>query len=245
MVKAAQPVLLANSERLRELLSRSNHRLSPLEDPLLTDYGVHEWLSRSREEAYSNWLAWVLRQIEPSQVFRLFKITDPVAEASLRSTGVSPEREQFTPQGHPGHTGLIDFEWKVPGKVLIQVEVKLTAAEDSDLEKQKGYSTSSYGVPKKHRHRRLLATSGEKDLYAGEWRLVTWRHAAVELRRIATSLVDRKAYVKAWAVLGFVGAVEQKLLEFSSSAARLAFEGKEIPVSGSLASHMQDCLSQR
>jgi len=172
-------------------------------------------------------------------------ITDPVAEASLRSTGVSPEREQFTPQGHPGHTGLIHIEWKVPGKVLIQVEVKLTAAEDSDLEKQKGYSASSYGVPKKHRHRRLLATTGQKDVYAGEWRLVTWRHAAVELRRIAASLVDRKAYVKASAVLGFVGAVEQKLLEFSSSAARLAFEGKPVPLSSSLVSHIEDSLSER
>ena len=86
MIEAAEPVLLENSRRLKTLLERSNETLSPLSDPLLEDYGVHEWLSRSREEAYSDWLAWVLRQIkEPRDVLRLLDIDDlAVVSKTLR-----------------------------------------------------------------------------------------------------------------------------------------------------------------
>jgi hypothetical protein len=82
MIRAAEPVLLSNAERLRTLLMRSNALLSPLADPLLTDCGVHEWLSRSREEAYSDWLAWIVRQMlawvvrqiqEPRHLLRLLE----------------------------------------------------------------------------------------------------------------------------------------------------------------------------
>jgi hypothetical protein len=46
---------------LRSLFEYSNKLLSPLCDPLLMDLGMHRWLRAEREEAYSDWLHWVLK----------------------------------------------------------------------------------------------------------------------------------------------------------------------------------------
>ena len=249
MIGTAKPVLLSNAERLKTLLESSNAVLSPLSDPLLTDYGVHEWLSRSREEAYSDWLAWVLRQIKkPRQVLQLLDIDDAAIEAALRGILLDPAREVFVAQGHPGHTGKMDLQMVVPGKALIQVEVKLTAADASDVEKNTGYSASAkrHGVPKRHWHRRLLAMEGDEREYPGGYRLVTWRHVAIQLRRIAARMVHREGgLLAASKLLGFVGAIEQNLLGFSSSVAESAFRGKPIPLSTGLIDHLEDSLDGR
>jgi hypothetical protein len=167
---AAEPVLRANSHRLKLLLEESNRILSPLADPLLTDYGVHRWLSGSREEAYSDWLAWILKQVkDPRLVLRVLDIDDPVAETSLRGITLDPDREMYAAEGHPGHTGRTDLRIVVRGKLLIEVEVKLNSADVSDVAKNAGYTASakSYGAPKRHWHRRLLATDGDETFYPG------------------------------------------------------------------------------
>ena len=56
-------------------LRTSNQVLSPLEDPLWTDCGLHRWLHGSREETYSDWLAWILQGFEnAAQVFEVFDL---------------------------------------------------------------------------------------------------------------------------------------------------------------------------
>jgi hypothetical protein len=98
-----------------------------------------------------------------------------------------------------------------PGMFLIQVEVKLTAAEHSNLEKNIGYSASAkrYGVPKSHWHRRLVATAGADTLYPGDYELVTWAHVAIQLRNTAAEMLKYGKIVAASSLLGFVAAVEQ------------------------------------
>lgn len=246
MIRAAEPVLRANSGLLKNLLVRSNDLLTPLEDPLLTDYGVHRWLSGSREEAYSDWLIWVLNNIEePRQLLRVLGINDHVAEDALRSVPRNAEREVFTAEGHPGHTGRLDLQMVVRGKVLIQVELKLGSADDSDVGKGKGYSRSSktYGVAKDHRHRRLLAADGGERSYPGGYRLVTWKHVAVQLRIVAAQMVREHRSLAALKVLGFVGAVEQNLLQFPSSDAKLAFSGEPMHLSTGLIEHIKDSIT--
>jgi hypothetical protein len=246
MIRAAEPVLRANSGLLQSLLKRSNALLTPLEDPLLTDYGIREWLSRSREEAYSDSLALVLRQIkEPSQLLRVLDIYDPVAETALSGVRSNWVREVFTAQGHPGHTGKIDLQMVVPATILIDVELKLTSADDSDVEKGEGYSTSAkkHGVLKCHQHRRLLATDGDESSYSGGYQLVTWKHVAVQLRIVAAQMVKGRRFLAALKVLGFVGAVEQNLLGFSPSVAESAFEGKSVPLSSGVIDHLRDSLN--
>ncbi len=67
LVEAAQPRLLENSKALCELLARSTNQLKS-SDPLLCDLGVHRWLESDREESYSDWLAWVLEQLDHASV---------------------------------------------------------------------------------------------------------------------------------------------------------------------------------
>jgi hypothetical protein len=246
LIGAARPALLENAKRLRILLERSNRMLRPLADPLLTDYGAHEWLSRSREEAYSDWLKWVLRAVkEPHQLLRVLDIDDLVVEDTLRGIPLDWAREVFTAEGHPGHTGRIDLRMVVPGKVLIQVELKMASADYSDVEKNVGYTASAktYGVPKRHRHWRLLATEGDLPVYPGGYRLVTWRHLAVQLRIVAAQMVKNREVLAASKVLGFVGAVEQNLINFSSSVAELAFSRNPMPLSAGLIDHLECSLN--
>jgi hypothetical protein len=251
MIRSAEPVLRANSGLLRSLLKKSNALLAPLEDPLLTDYGTREWLSHSREEAYSDSLALALKQIkEPSQLLRVLGITDAVAEAALSEAALSGvrsdwEREVFVAEGHPGHTGRMDLQKVVRGKVLIQVELKLGSADASDVEKGAGYSTSAkkYGVLKGHWHRRLLATDGDKGSYSGGYRLLTWKYVAVQLRIVAAQMIKGRRSLAALKVLGFVGAIEQNLLEFSSYDAGSAFKGMSIPLSSGVIDHLEASLN--
>jgi hypothetical protein len=244
MITAAKPVLRANSGLLKSLLKKSNALLTPLEDPLLTDYGIREWLSRSREEAYSDSLALVLKQIrEPSQILRVLDINDPAAETASSGVRFVWAREVFTTEGHAGHTGRIDLQGVVPGKILIQVELKVTSADDSDVAKGNGYSKASHGIPKDHRHRRLIATDGDKHAYPGGYQLLTWKHVAVQLRIVARQMVKKRRFLAALKILGFVGAVEQNLLGFPSSDAELAFMGKTIPLSSGVIDHLEASLN--
>jgi hypothetical protein len=246
MMGAAEPVLRANSGVLRSLLKKSNDLLAPLEDPLRTDYDTRDWLAHSREEAYSDSLALVLKQIvEPQQLLRVLAIEDPTAEVAL--SGVRPDwgREVFTPEGHEGHTGKMDLQLVIHGKVLIQIELKLWSADDSDVEKGKGYSRSAkkYGVPRDHRHRRLLATDGGKSRYPGRYELVTWKHVATQLRIVAAQMVAGRRLLAALKVLGFVGAIEQNLLGFSSYDAESAFKEEPMHLSTGLIEHIQDSIT--
>jgi len=62
---------------LQELLRLSNDAFVPLADPLAIDFGAHRWLSSGREEAYSDWLEWVLKQSgNARQILRLLGVQD-------------------------------------------------------------------------------------------------------------------------------------------------------------------------
>jgi hypothetical protein len=53
------------------------------------DFGVHRWLRASREEAYSDWLEWIVRQLETGpDVFSFFGLTVPSRSAEW----MAPER---------------------------------------------------------------------------------------------------------------------------------------------------------
>lgn len=66
-----QPKLRLEAERLRRVLRESNRRLRPLFDPLNSDFGLLRWLASGREEAYSDWLEWILEQISPRETCRI------------------------------------------------------------------------------------------------------------------------------------------------------------------------------
>jgi hypothetical protein len=65
MVLAAKNDSKRAANNLEALLSESSSQLFPrLGDPLdpRLDFGAHRWLKNSREEVYSDWLAWVIQR---------------------------------------------------------------------------------------------------------------------------------------------------------------------------------------
>lgn len=126
IIQAAREPLLLECERLRGLLQRSNALLAPLADPLLTDFGTHRQLAQAREGVYSDWLKWIVEQLDtPERVFRLFGIDDPAGLALCQQTRVTVEREVPVPQGHDNQSGRLDLVVRYAEKVLIVVEVKM------------------------------------------------------------------------------------------------------------------------
>src|SRR4051812_41890360 len=78
LIAVAQAKQAVDAQRLRALLEESNKLLDPLADPLTLDLGLHRWLAGEREEAYSDWLQWVVQQLgRPDRVFRLFSLPLP------------------------------------------------------------------------------------------------------------------------------------------------------------------------
>jgi hypothetical protein len=192
--------------RLRELLTKSNQALSPFGDPLAVDFGTHRWLHASREEAYSDWLAWGLVQLrDPSSIYRLFGATPPVGH----SGPIEIHREYSLQSGHSGLRGRADIIVKCNKTEVLMIEVKLGSADAADVIKQMGYSAS---VPKSV-IKVLLAKDGTELLYAGGFYLRRWDEFAIAARAMLCD-VDVCHPVSRAMWLGFIGAVEQNLLHY-------------------------------
>ena len=250
MIAASQEVLLLEGENLRGLLEKSSARLFPLADPLLVDFGAHEWLSKEPEPAYSGWLQWIVKQLpSPELVFRLFGLKDPEGVSLCEGISPSVKREDWVPEGHEGQTGRLDLTVRYPGKALIVVEVKKISADEVVTVKQRGYKKSlgeQRDEPKKHTHTVLLAVDAKAQRSEGDFLLLTWGRLCIELRRMVPDLRAKigteKGVVVAAMILAFVGAVEQNLCGLSSPQANRAMDCKPVKVSSAVTRHIEESL---
>jgi len=217
MIDASLPLFEQKAEQLKVLLDKSDRKLHPLTDPLRTDFAVHRWLAADREEAYSDWLAWIVGQIvDPAAVFRLFGVKN--APGDIKDWQHIPpkvRREDWIPEGHPDQEGRLDLYIQFETKASIMVEIKKWDADSADTDKNTGYMASL-----KSRTQPcfpiLLATDGQQEQYEG-FHFRSWDKFCVTLRRLVPRLINEKGLIVAALVLAFIGAVEQNLLGFSSS----------------------------
>jgi hypothetical protein len=222
MVEAAKKTLKGEATRLRSLLAESDRQLAPWGEPLTVDLGMHRWLAADREEAYSDWLAWVVEQLKtPDLVFRLFG-QPCCSEWSAHSPPPAVYREPVVPFGHAGHEGRLDLLIDYPSLPLLVIEVKKGDAERADKKKQEGYRQS---LKERHPTRKLcpilLVTSAKEATSDGDFVVRTWAEVCVELRRMAGhELKDRLPGIAVALILAFVAAVEENLLGFSSELVR-------------------------
>jgi hypothetical protein len=96
-------------------------------DPLLSDLGLHRWLAKDREEAYSDWFAWALEQLGDARaVLRVLGVEDQEFTSLRPETRYQIEREAFVKEGAPGREGRIDLliRFGEPEQALLGVEVK-------------------------------------------------------------------------------------------------------------------------
>lgn len=243
LLEAACPLFRLETQRLCDLLEKSNRHLHPFEDPLRVDFGVHRWLRNEREEAYSDWLEWVVNHLPtPGHVFRLFGIKDPAALNRCRGMPVV-QREVTSPKGHVDQAGRLDIVIRWPGAALILGEVKTVTAEEADTDKHVGYSDwlEKQPEPRLHKHAVLLAVGMENENYGG-FQTLSWGTLCVELRRMVPEIRSEKGMVVTGMTLAFIGAVEQNLLSFSAPLVHSALSGRITAIPREIVQHLECSL---
>lgn len=215
MIEVARDKLAGDAKRLRTLLNESRRRFAPLEEPFDVDLGLHRWLDAEREEAYSDWLEWVVRQARDSeQVFRLFHLQSP-PKGVIGSQPPEVKREHCVPYGHSGQEGRLDLVIRFGDEALIVVEVKKGDVDSADTDKQIGYKKWVEEQACRYKYSVLLGASAAEETYEG-FESRTWATVCLEMRRLAVEFCEEHRVMTAAIVLAFVGAVEQNLLGFSA-----------------------------
>jgi hypothetical protein len=225
MVKAAESHARENEAQLRKLLEASDRNLAPLCDPLCADAGLNRWLKGEREEAYSDWLAWILQQIsQPERLLSLLQISDPDFAAQCEDQKVEVLREQVIPGGR------LDVVLEFGAVALVVIEVKTTTAENAETAKQRRYREwcESRGVPYRLV---LLCAEAEEEEYEG-FIALSWADFCLEVRRLIRTLMGEIGLVKTAMIIGYIGAVENNVLHLVSPGAagngRAIFYGRTL-----------------
>jgi hypothetical protein len=235
LIEAARPLLKGESTRVRRLLEQSAQYLQPCTDPLLVDLGTHRWLAKAREEAYSDWLAWVVQCLgTPARVFPLLG-----AEALIpisQGLPVTVTRELIIPEGR------LDLVIECGATVLLVVEVKKGSAEDAATAKQSGYQAWLTRQTHPHRQAVMLVSTAEEEVYEG-FRPYGWGSLCQQLRRLAPLLCQEARVIEAALILAFVGAVEQNLLGFSSALLRRVAQGYPVLLPAAIGNYLVGGLS--
>lgn len=214
-IEAAMPKLAAKEREMQQLLDRSDERLAPILDPLLTEFALHRWLKGEREEAYSDWLAWTLQQLgSVAGVLNVLGAAHEKLSASTLKATPRVSREVWVmPEGRPPARRL-DLLVQSDETVLAVIEVKVVHPEEADLDKDE-----YYGQWARNQNRDaatvLLALDGDREAYGG-FVLLTWERLCLNLRRFLPKLREQEGVVAAALTAAFVGAVERNLLGFSA-----------------------------
>jgi len=203
MISAAGRDAAASQDVLDDLLASSGRQWFPLGDPLDgdLDFGVHRWLRDSREESWSDWLAWILkRDADSRKVLKLFGVRPKV----MPSGCCEIEREFSTQNGRPDL--VLHF-----GDATLVVEVK-TASEpgDDQLGRYDAWlkkARASLGLV-------LLAIDEPENLTTTAWKFCSWETVSMGLRAWAATWLRAGSLIEAALTLAFCGAVEQNLLGF-------------------------------
>lgn len=233
-IKAVQPVLKLEQERLSDLLDKSKKILRPFDDPLRINLGAHRWLKSEREEAYSDWLGWIVEQIETSSlIFPVFGLQDKES-SKLYPGAATAGREKSIPGTDSGRT---DLELRFDENEAILVEVKNVDIDSIPKEQLKEQLEKYANALPKFKHRVLLAPSGQQASYAANFKLRRWQDVCMELRRIVPILCKDSRMIQAAMILAFVGAVEQNLLDFPGDLDRVL--GNSQPVSSLIREHLK------
>src|SRR5438445_2937970 len=128
--------------RLHELLQRTCDLLHPFGEPLALNFGLNRWLSGAREEAYSDWLEWLLRQLRPVEICQLLHVpanhrVRPIIDA-LPNAPAPVRRDLWVRHGHEGAAGRLDLTLTIGQKAVIVLEIKRGDAQSADTAKQEG-----------------------------------------------------------------------------------------------------------
>ena len=206
LIDATQPILQENRLEAYRLLEASNKLFAPLKDPFEIRLGLHRWLSGGREEAYSDWLAWIIEQLAIPEIIIPLLCGERAVDLMRQCTGpLTVHRETvFVKDDSLRRT---DIEIFFGHKRAVLVEVKMIDADRVDEEQIQ--DQAHYGAD--FEKRLLLVPSGELGTVSAEFDLILWRDVCLRLRKLVPAISRENISVAAM-VLAFLGAVEQNLL---------------------------------
>jgi len=225
MVRVAEAEAQQLESQLDQLVKESNARLEAISlcDPLCARAGLNRWLAKEREEAYSDWFAWILEQLQSPQggsekILKVLGITEPEIVAGSQSRTFKIEREYSIPYGR------LDLLLTIDKFVMIIIEVKKYSAETSDTAKQAGYFEwleSKTTFPERKAF--LLTTDAGEEKYEN-FSTMRWADVCIRLRRLLPELSAGIGPVRTAMFVAFVSAVETNLLNFVAPPQKEAVE---------------------
>jgi len=118
---------------LSALLRQADDRLAPFSDPLRLRFSGHRWLDpeREREESYSDWLAWLLEQMNSAeQVLRIFDLEDSEFGTIVRDKKPVVSREESI-RTTTGGVKRLDIVVRFEDAGVLLVEVKIRDLSDA------------------------------------------------------------------------------------------------------------------
>ena len=199
-----------SSSRFSGLLSTSSSLLPGFGDPLDPSLGFdrHRWLSRDREEAYSDWLAWIiLHQPDFAEVLVLFGLNAEIG-AEARRIQPTVDREVRIAEGR------LDILIRHPVSGTILIEVKTTSEPgDDQLQRYDRFlkcEPVQCGLV-------LLAPEDFPESHPIGCIFCSWERVSMHLRAWARQWIIRERFYVAAMTLSFAGAVERNLLKLGSS----------------------------
>lgn len=222
MVQAAFRDSSKSEAELRRLLDQSDKMLAPIGDPLRAGLGLNRWLRDDREEAYSDWFAWILEHLDAKDLVEMFHVRGDDVVSFCREKPFRVQREQIIPEGRLDI--VVSFGEDAlarpasSNQAILVIEVKITSAEQAATEKQRIYRDWLARNSCLYKPRPVLvAVDAEYDDYEG-FTPVTWADVCVMLRRMLPDLCRRLGVLKTAMIAAFVGAVESNLLHLGAPA---------------------------
>ncbi len=217
LIEAGRRQLEAERVRLFDLLAASRRRLDLFGEPLGLDFGVHRWLAPEREEAYADWLAWILGRMTAQEIADLFDVSDLVEDSVASKQLTRIHREFRVEQGHEGASGRLDVVVEFPGQAALVLELKRGDADSADTAKQEGYFQAMERSGRKCRYRLLVTDATSEEVH--HFKLLRYADLCLGLRCWAViARHDPRGHTFVALVLAFVGAVESNFLDLRVTA---------------------------
>ena len=224
LVAAVQRLDQEERMRLPALLQRTHALLLPFGEPLALNFGLNRWLSSAREEAYSDWLDWFFRQLQPLEICQVLCIpaTHPIRSiiATCPHAPVTVRREVVVGQGHEGAAGQLDLTLTIGQVAVIVLEIKRGDAQSADTAKQEGYFA---GLKKQGQpfYPVLLVTEASQE-EVHRFTVLRYEDFCLALRQfVIENKQDGRGYVFLSFVLALAATLEMNMLGLNVTARRL------------------------
>ncbi len=231
IIKASEKFFYEERIALKDVLKRSNERLGGLE-PLSVDFGGHRWLKEEREEAYSDWLKWVIEQLgRPALVGQVFGIEKNRLSAMRGALKVARETPIISEDTQRRRT---DLDIRFGTQRALRVEVKLRDASAIDHPQL----SDQEGDKNRFCHYIFLVRSGSLKGYRGNFVVRHWKDVCLDLRRMMPKL--NLGLIQKAMVMAFVGAVEQNILKLPGNVPQLI--ARKVRINSSVREHIEEGL---